>query len=162
MSFSEFKQMEHEWSEVSERANSLYIKNKFQAATKYYLKALLYSELMLQNVADAQKLNIHIASPFFVSCLNLANNYWALENLKKAGDYFFYNVWKLKMLSKEKEISTEMHFEAIKNWEKAVLSLSDFYEKTNQKTPGNFWKEETYQQIQNTKNLLNMKKICLN
>lgn len=92
----------------------------------------------------------------------MANNFWALNDLKKAESYFFYNVWQLKMLSKKTGVSEETHSEAIKNWEKAILSLVDFYNKTNQKLTVDFWKEETYEQIQGTRQLLVKRQTDLN
>jgi len=162
MSFSEFKQVKHNWSLVTQKGNALFEANNHESAIKYYQHALFCSELMVRNANYAQELNIQIVSPFFVSCLNMANNFWAMNDLKKAGDYFLYNVWHLKMLCKREGIGEEVQLEAIQNWEKAVLSMVDFYTKTGQDIKVDFWKDETYEQIMNTRKWIVKRQTGLN
>lgn len=162
MSLLEFKTAEDNWLAETVTANDLYQKAQYDLASKYYQQALLFSELMFRNVTDAHVYDIHVISPFSVSCINMANNFWAMQELKKAGDYFFYNVWNLKIVSKQEGISEAIYFDAIKNWEKAVLALTDFYNKTNQKLEVDFWKDETYDLIKNAQKWLVQNKTGLN
>lgn len=162
MSYSEFKNTERNWSNLTEKGNLLYQQGEHNAALQFYQQALFFSESMIRNVEDAENLNIQIASPFFVSCLNIANNYWIIGDLKKAGEYFFYNVWHLKMLSMRDGISPAMYQQAIKNWEKAILTLVDFHDKTNQPLKVDFLKDETYEMIKQTRAKLVNKQIHLN
>lgn len=55
-----------------------------------------------------------------------------------------------------------MYLQSIKNWEKAVLSLLDFYGKTNQPLAVDFWKDETYAKIKNGYQWLINKQVNLN
>jgi hypothetical protein len=162
MSFSAIEQIEQQWSLLTQKGNDFFHEGNHQSATACYQQALFISESMVRSANDAEEKNIQIASPFFVSCLNMANNFWVMGDLKKAGDYFFFNVWHLKMLSKRKSNSNGMYLQATDNWQKAVLSLLDFYEKTNQKLITDFWKEETYEQITNTRKWLIKRQIELN
>lgn len=100
-----FKHIQQSWSLLTQKANELFIEGDHKSAVKYYRQALFYSESMVRSAGDAEKLNIQITAPFFVSRLNMANNFWSLGDLKKAGDYLFYNIWHLKMLSKRENIS---------------------------------------------------------
>lgn len=88
MSFSEFKQTEQTWSLLIQKGNELFQEGDHQSAIEYYQQALFHSEAMVRSATDAEKLNIQIASPFFVSCLNMASNFWVMGDLKQAGDYF--------------------------------------------------------------------------
>lgn len=54
MSFSEFKQVEQNWSSLTKTANDLYHQDDYQAAANYYKQALFYSELMLRNADNAK------------------------------------------------------------------------------------------------------------
>lgn len=89
MSFLEFNTVGKYWEQATALGNQFYTEDKFDLATPYYGRALFYSELMLRKADDAEKFNVHIASPFFVFCLNLANNLWEPGKLEQAGKYFF-------------------------------------------------------------------------
>lgn len=162
MSQVEFSQVKNDWSDLTQTANNLFNEGKHNNATRLYQQALYLSEIMFRNENDATKFEIEIASPFFVSCLNLANNFWALKDLKNAGDYFLYNVWHLKILSNKSKNNSHLHFQSTKNWEKAVLSLLDFYEKTGQKLTVDFWLDETYAKITDTRKWLVNRQTYLN
>lgn len=162
MSASDFIQAERNWSIATAKGNELFHENNFQSAQDHYRHALFYSDLMLRSADEADRHHIYVASPFFVACLNMANNFWAMMELKLAGNYFFYNVWSLKMLTKRAGISENMYFEAVRNWQKAVLAFTDFYTQTNQEMEVDLWKEETYEQIQNTYQWIVDRKMKLN
>lgn len=85
-----------------------------------------------------------------------------MDDLKKAGNYFLYSVWHLKMLCQREGINEEVHLEAIKNWEKAALSMVDFYNKTGQELKVDFWKDETYKQITDTRKWIVKRQTGLN
>lgn len=55
MSFSEFKQVEHNWSLVTKKGNALYQSNHYSLAIRYYQHALLCSDLMVRNANYAQE-----------------------------------------------------------------------------------------------------------
>ncbi|HXI01161.1 MAG TPA: hypothetical protein VNI52_12915 [Sphingobacteriaceae bacterium] len=162
MSYSDFKQVQNNWASATTKGNNFYKEDNYKTAIKHYHHALFYSELMVRSSDEAERFNLHVASPFFVSCLNIANNLWAMQELKKAGDYFFHNVWNLKMLSEKEGISNAAFVEATKNWEKAVLALIDFHTQTNQELKVDFWKKETYDQIKNTRKWLVQNQATLN
>lgn len=162
MSIVEFTQATENWSKLTQIANNLYNEGKHNDATRHYQQVLYLSEIMFRNENDAAKFEIEIASPFFVSCLNLANNFWALNDFKNAGDYFFYNVWHLKALATKSKHNYHLHFQSSKNWEKAVLLLIDFYKQTGQKLTVDFWKDETYDKISDTRKWLVNRQTFLN
>lgn len=75
---------------------------------------------------------------------------------------FFYNVWHLKRLSTDTNLGEILRFEAKKNWEQAVGVLLDFYKKTNQTLSIDFWDEETYTNIAETRKHLVVNQSRLN
>jgi len=162
MSLLEFNKLNNYWCDQTERGNTLYHKAQHGQAIKYYEQALLSSELMFRNIDDAQIHDIQVVSPFSVACMNMAHNFWAMQDLKKAGNYFFYNVWRLKKLSDKNGINADLYFEAIKNWQKAALAITHFYQQTTQKLAVDFWKQETYDTINNARMLFVKNKSSLN
>ncbi len=70
-------------------ANQFFQMEQHHFAIPSYEKSLLYSELMFRHAAEADNLGIHVVSPFFVSCINIANNFAALNNTERAKWLFF-------------------------------------------------------------------------
>lgn len=159
MSRIEFKKFKQSWEQAVKKGNCLYQKHNYSQAAEYYSTALIYSKMMMRSYKEAERYNVKIASPFLVSCLNLANTLWNMNDLKKAADYFFFCVWDLKMLSRKEGISELLRVEATKNWEKAVLALTDFYNKINKEPSFDFWQEDVYDKIETAKKRLDKTKL---
>ncbi|MBB6127496.1 hypothetical protein [Mucilaginibacter lappiensis] len=162
MSYTELKSINEQWANITEQGNQLFDKKQYHDAFRCYEEAMVLGEVLFGNVQDAEHYQIQVIPVFSVSCINLANLYRTLKEISKAGDYFFYNVWNLKMLSWRNDISKELYIEAIKNWQQAVLNLTLFYQETGQALMVDFWKDNTYKQIQFSKEWLNSNKTRLN
>lgn len=147
MSLYNFKDLIDEWKAITEDANQLFQKKKYHAAVSFYEKSLFFSELMFRHAQNADKLGIHVVSPFSVSCINMANNFRASNENEKASAYFMYNVWQVKMMSKKEGITKTLYRECIRNWEKAVMQFTTFHKEINQPLTVNFWQDETYTKI---------------
>jgi hypothetical protein len=162
MSLYYFKDLADKWKIVTEEANHLFQIQKHQDAVAVYEKSLFFSELMFRHAQEADKMGIHVVSPFSVSCINMANNFRASNANEKASAYFMYNVWQLKMMSKKEGITKTLYWDCIRNWEKAVMEFTTFHQEISQPLTANFWEEETYEQIQLAKYLAGMQNASMN
>lgn len=162
MSYSELHILKKSWIALTENGNKYFQQEQFNISKSWFEKAMQIGELLFRHAQDADSCGMPVVSTFYVSCLNLANNLREMEDIKTAGDYFFYNVWKLKQLCLQKDISATLQKEALKNWEKAVTELELFYEQTGQTPTIDFRKEESYEQIALAKSWLTHNKTLLN
>lgn len=162
MSLSDFIQLIEKWETTTDVANQLFEKGHHLLAIPFYEKSLFFSECMFRNAEHADKLGIHVISPFSVSCINMANNFRASGDVENAEPYFMYNVWQLKMLSKKEGITDSLYWDCVHNWEKAVRQLTVFHQEIHQPLSINFWEDDTYEKIQNAKEILSMQNATMN
>ena len=162
MAYPEFKNIQNMWQAETTLGNDLFHNQEYTLALAHYKKAQIVSEIMVKNVDDAGLFNIPAIQPFSVSCKNLANNFWVLKDIQKATNYFFYNIWCLKQLSKRKNLTEKLHLEAIDEWSKGVSAFIAFHHKTGQELTVDFWKDETYSMIKDARLLLENRKTNLN
>ena len=162
MSMQNFNDFIKKWEVSTEIANKFFNKNEHGKAASFYEQSLFYSEMMFRHAQEADRIGIHVISPFSVSCINMANNFRASEDFGNASAYFMYNVWQLKMLSKREGITETLYHECVKNWEKAVMELTIFHQEINEPLATNFWEDKTYTQIQHAKAVIGMQNINMN
>lgn len=162
MSYSELHTFKKSWIAVTENGNKYFQQEQFSISKSWFEQAMQIGELLFRHAQDADSYGMPVVSAFYVSCLNLAKNFREMEDIKTAGNYFFYNVWNLKQLYLRKDISATLQKEALKNWEKAVAALEVFYEQTGQTLTIDFRKEESYEQIALAKSWLTHNKTLLN
>lgn len=162
MSLYNFKELIEKWKSTTGTANQLFQQKQHYHAVSFYEESLFYSELLFRHAQEADALGIYVVSPFSVSCINIAKNFNACNNVEKADAYYMYNVWQLKMLSKKEGITKKLYEESFHNWEKAVTELSAFHREINQPETVNFRDDETYEKIQNAKVLLFLQEPQLN
>ncbi len=162
MAYPELKYLQNKWDFETTSGNDLFQNKEHVLALEHYKRAHIVSEIMFKNVDDASMYNIPAIRQFSVSCKILANSFWVLNDIKKASDYFFYNIWCLKQLSKRSDLDEKLHFEANHEWSKGVLAITDFHHKIGQELTVDFWKDETYNTIKEAKDLLETRKTYLN
>ncbi len=162
MAYSELKNIQNMWQVETTTANDLFHNKEYTLALAHYKKAQIVGEIMVRNVDDAGLYNIPAIQPFSVSCTNLAYNFWVLNDIQKATNYFFYNIWCLKQLSERKNLKQKLRSEATDEWSNAVSAFIDFHHKTGQALSVDFWKDETYNTIKDVKLSLEDRKTNLN
>jgi hypothetical protein len=162
MSYTELHTLKKSWIAVTENGNNHFQQQQFSISKSWFEQAMQIAELLFSHAQDADSCGMPVVSAFNVSCINLAKNFREMEDIKTAGDYFLYNVWNLKQLSSRKDISVTLRDEALKNWEKAVVTLEGFYEQTGQALTVDFRNDETYEQIGLAKRQLIHNKTLLN
>lgn len=162
MSYSELDTLNKSWITVTENGVKFFQRKEFSSAKPWFEQAMHIGELLFRHAQDADRCGISVVPAFYVSCNNLAKNFQEMEDVKTAGDYFFYKVWNLKQLSLRKDISSTLQMETVKEWEKAVAALEEFHEQTGQTLTVNFRNEETYEQIGLAKRRLIFNKTLLN
>jgi len=91
MSEIQIKQLGAKWETQIKKGNCYFQSAVFEDAYPHYMQAMVVSELFLENVTTVPKHNsLHLPGMYFTSCINIACNYWKMQDLKNAADYFLY------------------------------------------------------------------------
>lgn len=162
MSVFQLQQLETKWETEINKGNCFFKSSAFSEAYMHYMEAMIISELLLENIATVPKHNLRLPGMYFTSCINIAYNYWRMQDLTNAADYFLYCTYKMKQLSDEPAIDPILKQAASVYWLKSVQLYTEFSGKTGMPIPDCLDHEETYLQLQNLKKLFALGKDNMN
>ncbi len=162
MSVSQLKQLENIWQTEIEQGNLLFHASAYREASPHYLEAMIASEVLLENGTSSWKQMLQVPGMYYTSCINMAHNYWGMQQLQNAADYFLYCSYKLKMFSKQEHLSDLSKKTAVVYWLRSIKSYADFSEETGLSMPPNLDNDDTYLQLDKLKSLFAINKASLN
>jgi len=162
MSVPQIRKLENIWQTEIEQGNLLFHASAYQQASSHYLEAVIASEVLLENNTSSWKQMLQVPGMYYTSCINMAHNYWGMQDLANAADYFLYCSYKLKMFSRKEHLTDLSKKTAIVYWLRSIKSYTEFSEKTGFPMPPNMDKEDTYSQLDKLKDLFALNKARLN
>lgn len=162
MSISTLHDIENTWKQETYKGNQFYNTSSFAKATDHYMKAMLASELLLENTAFAWQQAVPVPKLYYTACINLANTYRKVGDSKNAADYFLYCTFKIKQICDCSSLDKDIQQTASLYWSKAVSAFSTFAKEEGLQLPVDIAKDETYHQIKKLKALFDDSKKNLN
>lgn len=162
MSVFQLQQIETKWEKEMDKGNCFFQSSAFSDAYMHYMEAMIIAELLLENIATVPKHNLRLPGMYFTSCINIAYNYWRMQDITNAADYFLYCTYKMKQLSDTPAIDPMLKQAASVYWLKAVQINTAFSTETGIPIPVSLDREETYLQLQNLKKLFALGKDNMN
>lgn len=162
MSVSQLQQFEHIWETEIEKGNRLFQYSAFLKAYPHYMEAMIASEVLMENGTSSWKHILRIPGMYYTACINIAYNYWGMQDIKNAADYFLYCTYKLKMFAERDNIGDLLKQTASIYWLKAMQLYSEFSEKAGIPMPPDMDKGDTYFQLEKLKHLFSLRKEDLN
>ncbi len=162
MSAIQIKQLETTWETEIKKGNCFFQSFAFTEASTHYMEAMIIAELLVENIATASDHALRIPGMYFTACINIAHNYWGIQEVNNAADYFLYCTFKMKQLSDKPGIDPSVKQASLIYWIKSVQFFTTFSQKTGMHMPANLDKEETYLQLQKLKDLFVMNKENMN
>lgn len=162
MSVSQLQQLETKWESQILNGNRLFQIASFDKAYSHYMEAMIVSEILMEDIPSSLKHSLRVPGMYYTACINVANNYWGMQDLKNAADYFLYCTYKIKKLSEKENIVDLLKQSAIIYWLKAMQSYKEFSEKTGISMPADMDKGDTYLQLDKLKILFSISKENMN
>jgi hypothetical protein len=162
MSILQLQQLENSWETEIKKGNCFFQSFAFTDASTHFMEAMIIAELLMENIATASSHALRIPGMYFTACINIAHNYWGMQDVNNAADYFLYCTYKMKQLSNEPALDPLLKKAASLYWLKTVQLYTEFSQKTGMPVPVNLDKEETYLQLQKLKDLFVMNKEKMN
>lgn len=149
MSTLQLQQLENTWQHEIKKGNGFFRSSAYTKASSHYLQAIIASEMLMENIKKGWEHFLRIPGMYYTACINLAYNYWSMQDIKNAGDYFLYCTYKLKLLAERQSDDLLLKQAAALYWQKAVERHTEFAEKTGAPIPADLSSDETYVQLQN-------------
>jgi len=162
MSISTLHDIESTWEKETYKGNQFYNTSSFNKAAEHYMKAMLTSELLLENTAFAWQHAVPVPKLYYTACINLANSYRKAGDNKNAADYFLYCTFKIKQIADDSSLNKDIQETAVLYWRKAVSEFTNFQKEEGLQLPVDIAKDETYHQIEKLKALFDDSKKNLN
>lgn len=162
MSVSQLQQFEHIWETEIEKGNCFFRSSAFLKAYPHYMKAMIASEVLMENGTSSWKHILRVPGMYYTACINIAHNYWGMQDIKNAADYFLYCTYKLKMFAERGDIGDFFKQTASVYWLKAMHLYGEFCEKTGVPMPSDTDKGKTYIQLEKLKDLFSLCKENMN
>lgn len=162
MSVSTLQKIENMWKKETCKGNGFYNISCFEEAAKHYMKAMLISELLLENTAFAWQHSVPVPKLYYKACVNVANTYRKGGDNKNAADYFLYSTFKIKQMADDGNLPKDIQQKAILYWRKAVSAFTNFSQEEGLPLPVDISKDETCHQIEKLKALFDDSKRNLN
>lgn len=162
MSHLQLHQLENTWEASISKGNNLFQSSAFTKAYSHYMQAVVASEVLMENIAADTQHALRVPGMYYVACINLAKNYWGMQDVENAKDYFFYCTYKLKLLADKTAPDLLLKQTATVYWQKAVQAYKEFADITGTHIPFDLNENETYEQLQKLKLLFNVPKERLN
>lgn len=126
------------------------------------MKAMMASELLLENAAFAWQQALPVPKLYYAACINLANTYRKASDIKNATDYFSYCTFKIKHICDCKGLEKNIQQTAALYWCKVVVFFTTFAKEEGTQLPVDITKDETCHQIVKLKVLFDDSKKNLN
>jgi hypothetical protein len=162
MSASQLLQFEGVWKDEIEKGNGFFQSLAFPKAYSHYMEAMMVCEVLMENITSVQQPSLRIPGMYFITCINLANNYFGMQDNENAASYFLYGTYKMKQLSDEPGIPSLVKQAASIYWLKGVQLYTEFSKKSGMPIPVDLSNEETYFQLQKMKQLFALGKENMN
>lgn len=162
MSFSQLEQLVSTWQSEMQIGNSFFKSSEFGKAYAHYMDAMVVSEVLMGNITISWQHSLQVPAMYYTACINLAHNYWSMQDIKNAGRYFLYCTYKLKVLADKPGADLLLRQTATDYWQKAVLVYREFADKTATPIPVDINEGETYVQLQKLKNVFTLPKEKMN
>lgn len=162
MSVSQLQQLERKWENQIQNGNRLFQTSAFAKAYPHYMEAMIVSELLIEHITTSRQHSLRVPGMYYTACINIAYNYWGMQDLKNAADYFLYCTYKLKMFAEKKDMGDLIKQTISLYWLKAMHLWSEFSEKTGIPMPPDMDKGDTYIQLEKLKDLFSLRKENMN
>lgn len=162
MSVPQLQQLESTWESENQKGNDFFQSSAFAKAYSHYIQAMIVSEVLMENITISWQHSLRVPYMYYTACINLAHNYWGMQDIKNAGRYFLYCTYKLKVLADKPGADLLLKQTATDYWLKAVQVYREFAVKTGTPMPVDINKSETYVQLQKLKNLFALPKEKMN
>lgn len=162
MSLSQLQLLESTWESEIQKGNCFFQSSAFAKAYLHYMQAMIVSEVLMENITISWQHSSRIPGMYYTACVNLANNYRGMQDIKNAERYFLYCTYKLKVLADKPGADLLLKQTATNYWRKAVQVYREFSDKTGTPIPVDINEGETYVQLQKLKNLFTLPKEKMN
>ncbi|MEJ7913602.1 MAG: hypothetical protein WKF70_10640 [Chitinophagaceae bacterium] len=162
MSVSQLQQLENIWGKAIQQGNLLFEASAFIEAGPHYMEAVIASEVLMENGTSSWKHSLRVPGMYYTSCINMAHNYWGMQDVANAADYFLYCSYKLKMFSRKEHVSDLSKKSAFLYWLKTIKLYSEFSDQMGIPMPADMEKDDTYRQLDKLKDLFAIRKANLN
>ncbi len=123
MSTTEMMIIKEQWQAATDEGNRLDNQHLPNEAEASFMQAMTFGILLLDHIDLMELYQEKVIKAFGISYVNLSNFYLSKGDFKLAGDYLFYQVFRLKALSGDVAVSMKNQELATGNWQQAVLLL---------------------------------------
>ncbi len=162
MSLAQLERLESTWQSEMQIGNSFFQSSEFGKAYCHYMDAMIVSEVLIENITVSLQHSLRVPGMYYTACLNLASNYWCMQDIENAAAYFLYCTYKIKMLADRPGVDLLLKQTATVYWQKAVKAYTEFSDKTGSVIPVDMNESETYLQLQKLKDLFKLPKEKMN
>lgn len=162
MSVSQLQQLELKWENQIQKGNLLFQTSAFTEAYAHYMEAMIVSELLIDNITTSWQHSSRVPGMYYTACINVAQNYWGMQDLKNAADYYLYCTYKMKKISEKEDVGDLLKQSASIYWLKAIKAYTEFSKKTGVSMPADIDKSDTYLQLERLKVLFSIRQENMN
>jgi hypothetical protein len=162
MSQSQLEQFENIWETEMKKGNCFFQSSAYVKACPHYMQAMIASEVLMENLTGAWGHYLRVPGMYYTACINIAHNYWGMQDIKNAADYFFYCTYNLRRFADKPNKNSLLKETAMLYWQKAVTLYAAFADRTGTSISIDMNKAETYVQLEKLKELFTLRKENMN